>query len=178
MSGKYYGYVYPLTVFGNEKHCHIETQGGFIPSIEQIENIIGWCNHVKSNLKTQKAIDEANEGLLEDMKEQARYEECEMRAKYVDKKQNFDADPCHIYILKDTYRGLFKIGKANNVENRLKQLKTANSGVELETWYFGAKKDEKILHSIFEEVRTSGEWFCLNAENLEFIRTYFEQKHA
>lgn len=180
MSDNYYGYVYPLTIFGNKGVLsHIETQGGYIPSLEQIESILEWCNRIKGIHKTQQSVDDANEGLCEDTKEQYRIGVTENTVSlFGNKKQNFNEDPCYIYIVKDIHRGLFKIGKANNIENRVKQLKTANAGIEIETWYYGAKKDEKILHSIFEDVRISGEWFCLNTENLEFIGKYFEQKSA
>ncbi len=78
-----------------------------------------------------------------------------------------------IYLIRDTGTGLTKIGRADNPEQRLKQLikqdtllPTPNNFILLRAWddypYM-----EKILHSEFAEKRVRGEWFDLNDEDVK-----------
>jgi hypothetical protein len=127
---------------------------------------------------TQHDVDESNENDYEERVEQQRLETLESQFQNRQNKNFKKHEDCFIYVVKDIKRGLIKIGKANNVFNRFKQLKTANAEIELLTSYRGTIKDEKILHSYFDSDRVSGEWFCLTQDQVEFIQTYFDQKRA
>ena len=82
----------------------------------------------------------------------------------------------HIYLIRDTIRGFYKIGSAKNVDTRFKQLKTANPGIEIVCSYFSKVSDEKELHEILENVRVSGEWFSFSKQDWDTFHQYFAQK--
>lgn len=77
----------------------------------------------------------------------------------------------YVYIIKSN--GLYKIGRATNLDGRLAQLRTAAPFLqeihtirsrefrELEAW----------LHWHFRDKRIAGEWFTLNGDDLEFIKS-------
>ena len=76
----------------------------------------------------------------------------------------------HLYIIKNPLNETIKIGVAQNVEKRLKQLQTG-AGIELELVYqslicSNAFSIEKDIHSAFEKYRTFGEWFKLSPEQV------------
>jgi len=63
---------------------------------------------------------------------------------------------------------LYKIGQSVNPEQRLKQIKTGNPFCELIC--FGDKVSEQQLHVYFFKRRISGEWFSLEAKQIEEIK--------
>lgn len=72
----------------------------------------------------------------------------------------------YIYVIKNPLNETIKIGVANDVEKRIKQLQTG-AGIELELIYksmicSNAFSIEKDVHKHFEEYRTFGEWFKIN----------------
>ena len=72
----------------------------------------------------------------------------------------------YVYIIKNPENDRIKIGVAQNVDKRIKQLETG-AGTELELVYksivmSNAYEVEKILHKYFEEYRVHGEWFEVN----------------
>ena len=72
----------------------------------------------------------------------------------------------YIYVIKNPLNETVKIGVANDVEKRIKQLQTG-AGIELELIYksmicSNAFSIEKDVHKHFEEYRTFGEWFKIN----------------
>jgi Meiotically up-regulated gene 113 len=77
--------------------------------------------------------------------------------------------------------GLFKIGITSDTKKRLQQLRTANP-----TYYylfsFPADKPAVIelsLHTKFESLRVSGEWFALGADDVWWIyQNYINGKHT
>lgn len=71
----------------------------------------------------------------------------------------------YTYILKS--HDLYKIGKANNVQNRLRSIKTGNPYVELIQTING--NYEKYLHHKYKEKRIIGEWFSLSTADLAYI---------
>lgn len=85
-----------------------------------------------------------------------------------------------IYLIKDTIRGVYKIGKAICSQKRLKQLKTANAGIEMFRFFDGVSEDERILHKHFiqQGKRIDGEWFSLGTSDFEYIESYFTAKNA
>ena len=91
-----------------------------------------------------------------------------------------------IYLIESLETGQFKIGKAKNVERRLKNLQTGNGGKLIIVEKFKScyvNKLETYLHNIFKHEKTVGEWFtfshgdvvkfkeiCINMEkNYEFL---------
>lgn len=89
-------------------------------------------------------------------------------------------DKVEIYLIKDIFRGIYKIGKAICAKKRLKQLKTANGGIELIRFFDGVSEDERILHKHFTKRGKwiDGEWFSLEASDIEHIESYFTSKNA
>jgi hypothetical protein len=99
-------------------------------------------------------------------------------SKIKEHKEDRSLRDCFIYLIRDTPRGLHKIGRAASVPKRFEQLKTANAGIELVASYKGIERDEKVLHGFFLDQQVSGEWFMLDDEHIEFIKNYFNQKRA
>jgi Rha family phage regulatory protein len=74
----------------------------------------------------------------------------------------------YIYVIKNPLNETVKIGVAQDVDKRIKQLQTG-AGIELELIYksmicSNAFAIEKDVHKYFEEYRTFGEWFKINPE--------------
>lgn len=82
----------------------------------------------------------------------------------------------YIYIIKnDLY---YKIGYTKNIENRLRELQTANSSkLQLvESFYTNSpKKDEDYLLKTFKNKKKRGEWFNLSGNDIIFIQDYFNK---
>lgn len=75
-----------------------------------------------------------------------------------------------VYILKCNATGHYKIGSTKNISNRMKQLKTANSSIELiKTYPVENVSVEKELHAVFENQNVNREWFKLTKLDLESI---------
>jgi Rha family phage regulatory protein len=79
----------------------------------------------------------------------------------------------YLYIIKNPLNETIKIGVAQDVYKRLKQLQTG-AGIELELIYqslicSNAFSIEKNVHSHFEEYRTFGEWFKINPEEVIYF---------
>lgn len=71
-------------------------------------------------------------------------------------------------------RGLYKIGKTNNIKTRLNILRTANPDIEI--LYLIQNDVEAILKKMFKNKRYKREWFRLEAEDLMLIeQEYFEK---
>lgn len=78
----------------------------------------------------------------------------------------------YLYIIK--CQDFFKIGVANDVENRLSQLSTGNPFplvVEVTYAFDNAEVVERALHQRFKEQRTRGEWFELSYEDQKTIHS-------
>lgn len=156
------------------------TSYGFLLPEEAVYAIINAC---KEDIEMCKGRDRQaiNEQWIQ---EQADEEERQRIARRAEARENKGKKTksmgleCFVYLVKDIPRGLYKIGKAVNVQSRMNQLKTANASIELVAWYKGVSSDERALHSIFEERRVSGEWFSLEDDQIEFIKNYFDQKRA
>lgn len=82
---------------------------------------------------------------------------------------------CQIYIIKDTLRGVFKIGRGRCAKTRFKGMKTANPGIELLRFFDGYEHDETNLHEKFANIgkHIDGEWFSLDNDDLFEIECYF-----
>ena len=74
----------------------------------------------------------------------------------------------YIYVIKNPLNETIKIGVAQDVDKRIKQLQTG-AGIELELIYksmicSNAFAIERDVHEYFKEYRTFGEWFKINPE--------------
>lgn len=86
-----------------------------------------------------------------------------------------------IYLIRDRLTGLTKIGRSNNPENRLKQLKkqdtlmpVANDFFIIDTWEDYAFT-EQMLHNKYQEKRVRGEWFNLSNFDIKEIQEVFKK---
>ena len=85
--------------------------------------------------------------------------------------QNMKVGKCFVYFI--TCEDAIKIGVANDVDKRLKQLKTGNLNKMniLKTIPFNTREDafaeEKRLHKKYEFCRLGGEWFDKNTVIME-----------
>lgn len=74
-----------------------------------------------------------------------------------------------IYLIRDRYTGLYKIGRSNDPERRLADLRKEYTKLPIEFDFYLAGvwetnypvKMEKFAHESFEECRVRGEWFNL-----------------
>lgn len=77
----------------------------------------------------------------------------------------------YIYLI-EAPNGLYKLGRAQCPERRLKELQY-HSPVRLTLVYSlrcqDAVKAEYILHKVFKEKRSHGEWFALDPEDITFL---------
>lgn len=71
----------------------------------------------------------------------------------------------YTYILKS--HDLYKIGKAINVEKRIKEFSTGNPSIELIKTIDG--NCESYLHRKYKDKRVVGEWFQLTVEDIDEI---------
>lgn len=78
----------------------------------------------------------------------------------------------YVYLLScDKYH---KIGIAKDVEARVKSMQGHNPYLIEIVHSFRSNnpsRDEKLLHNMFRDRRTSGEWFLLNAACVDYICT-------
>lgn len=69
------------------------------------------------------------------------------------------------YILIDKDSDFVKIGRTENIKQRLATLKNS-SGRDLELFYLFNSNIEANLHDLFSEFRKSGEWFCVSIQTI------------
>lgn len=79
-----------------------------------------------------------------------------------------------VYVIYCATTGLHKIGITNDIVSRFAQLQGASSyPLEIRLTYSCAKGSERvfesILHGLFSDRRTHGEWFKLTTEDLFFL---------
>lgn len=77
-----------------------------------------------------------------------------------------------VYIIQAIPQGIYKIGRANNLESRLLALQSSNHCELRVTHKFTTSKSreaEKALHAIFEDKKVRGEWYSLSSIDLAFI---------
>jgi prophage antirepressor-like protein len=79
------------------------------------------------------------------------------------------------YLVKDTIANIYKIGKSQNVKNRIISMKTDNINIELE--FTLDINIEKELHEKFKEKNVGGEWFNLDEQDVLYIKNYIENKN-
>jgi hypothetical protein len=77
----------------------------------------------------------------------------------------------YIYLMRNIRSGKTKIGLSVNVRFREKTLQSEEPEVEVLFSCEGTRRDEIKLHSIFSEQRVRGEWFSLEDNDIEYIRS-------
>lgn len=157
---------------------------------ENSEN--GWCNDEKEGISDFIGISRAglyrminrlmSEGLVLFSHELGIRATSKFVSRVIgeDRAVNYDVDfvendmQCDIYLIKDTVRGCYKIGRSKNANSRFRELKTANAAIELCFFYKGIVKDEQVLHEMFATNRITGEWFDLPSQvYIDAIHNYF-----
>ena len=79
-----------------------------------------------------------------------------------------------IYLLFCENDGIYKIGKAKNVSERMGNIQPKfPAKTELLHYFFSENYDgaERELHKRYEELRVSGEWFRLGNKDVEYIKS-------
>lgn len=150
--------------------------GGY-PPIWKIKAILEAAKKYIRKYKTEEEIQRLNN----ELEDKRQLDEMRIaREKRLKKnecvKSNVDR-VCHIYLIKDTIRGLHKIGKAKNVDTRFSQIKTSNPGVQLICSYIGKESDEKTIHSVLHGFgkHVDGEWFNMGEADIDYFHHYFNQ---
>jgi len=81
--------------------------------------------------------------------------------------------PTIVYIITtDEYAGIFKIGITNDIQRRLRDMQTACPFMLFAFRSYTVINPmavEAMLHSFFHKKRLCGEWFKLNATDLQYI---------
>ncbi|MFB9057813.1 GIY-YIG nuclease family protein [Mariniflexile ostreae] len=84
-------------------------------------------------------------------------------------------DFCFVYLMHDISNNYYKIGISNNPEYRERTLQSEKPTIEMiASKKFPIRKIadsiEKALHNTYSEKRLRGEWFELNAKDVEYIK--------
>lgn len=83
---------------------------------------------------------------------------------------NEETTDCDMYIV--FHRDMAKIGKSKNVRNRIEALSTGLSH-EVTVYRFpGRGHMEAVMHRVFKEFRSKGEWFYANERIVRFAKKY------
>ena len=82
----------------------------------------------------------------------------------------------NIYLAVNNRNGYYKIGQSINPEIREKTLQSEEPEVEFIISFPGDKTTEKLLHDKYQDKRLRGEWFALNSEDVEFIKSLKDNK--
>jgi len=86
--------------------------------------------------------------------------------------------PTMLYLIREDWRGLVKVGISNNITNRLTYLQSAcpqRLNIVAICPSDNARKDEAKLHARFEQKRINGEWFRLNDDDIDRIKSEWEE---
>lgn len=127
--------------------------------------------HTRETLAT--AIEEAIEDqrkIAQARKEQNRLLQCQQ------KKQPKPCKRGYVYLMRDSNLNCYKIGFSSNPSYREQTLQAQKPTIELLYTWKGSLQDEKQLHARFNDKRIRGEWFDLQATDIEEIRSIFESE--
>src|SRR4051812_46127632 len=87
-------------------------------------------------------------------------------------KSKLEEDIECVYFICDEKETIFKIGRSRDCEKRLKQLQTGNPH-KLKIYKIIKSKNyreiELVLHALFAKNRMEGEWFNINARDVDNI---------
>ena len=125
---------------------------------------------------SQSEVDEINNliDVENKIQQQIRYDQLRREQKSGTKKEQSG----YVYLVRDVFRGCYKIGFTTSLKSRIEQLKIANAGIEYLRHYAGTIGDEKRLHATFDGVKVSGEWFRLTELHLSEIDAYFSKSNS
>ena len=84
--------------------------------------------------------------------------------------------PTFVYLMFDRAKKYYKIGITHDVPKREKTLLSETPNIDVITkklfpTNIAARKTEKMLHNIFKEKNVRGEWFNLNNDDLDVVKT-------
>lgn len=79
----------------------------------------------------------------------------------------------NIYVMLDNHTGKYKIGHSTNPTTRERTLLSQAPDIRLLFSFKGTTDDEKDLHKEFKDKRGRGEWFSLNASDIDMIKTKY-----
>ncbi len=85
---------------------------------------------------------------------------------------NRNDEPCdtHVYFIQGENTGLIKIGKADDILNRMAGHQLGSPDVLLLRWFYRAPAShERWLHRFFHASRVHGEWFRPTPDLVEYI---------
>lgn len=84
-----------------------------------------------------------------------------------------------IYLIRSEINGeiLYKIGITKNINERKKQLQTANTDLTVVDFFESkwANKIESYLHNVYKSYNVSGEWFLLDFEDVKKFKERCEK---
>lgn len=86
----------------------------------------------------------------------------------------------HIYIMKSSKNGLYKIGRSTNPNVRIYNVRKQNRGIKIKLIFTSPPthfKNEKIIHTFFKEKKHSGEWFRLNTDDILLVKNFFKSEN-
>jgi len=81
----------------------------------------------------------------------------------------------NVYFILDKKSNAVKIGKSNNIEERISDLQTGNSNPLIVENFIECKSEEhsfefeKELHKKFEHLNIRGEWFKYDSDLIDYI---------
>jgi len=135
-----------------------------IPTVTDVRNIISYCESFCAHFINDKNVDIENRKRL---LESGRYLKCETP------KPKGTAKKGTVYLVFDKISRHTKIGFTGNIKSRLEAIKSSNPHIEIHSIFNGTMADEKELHAHFADKKIHSEWFNLDENDLEFIRSYF-----
>ncbi len=85
-------------------------------------------------------------------------------------------ESCYVYLMVDSINGYHKIGISNKPEYRERTLQSEKPTIELlcakqYPTRMLAEAIESALHKVYAEKRIRGEWFVLNNQDIEYLKT-------
>lgn len=171
-----------IAVFYYDKEGKIEDivgqQGELLP-VSFMNDLMMYCKKYIKKYRDDDRVEFENYKIQKVLEQ----EEAERRVKQKELelvRKSQPQQPCttNIYLIYDSIRGVYKIGQSVDVVSRLKQLRTANAGIEAICSYRAEGSVERDLHQYFREVHISGEWFNLEDAGVKAFHDYFSKINA
>jgi hypothetical protein len=107
----------------------------------------------------------------------SRLSEIEIKEYFNNKDLSFNKKETYVYLIKEKFSGVSKIGVSIDPEERLRQLQSCNqTELELFGYWVGGYKEEKELHEIYKNYRLRSEWFNFNMSDCEAVCLYMNSK--
>jgi hypothetical protein len=149
------------------KWYDISLNGAGYPKIEEVKRMQIALSNLYNEMEKlgENEIDKINQEIWDWQKEEM------MRIDKPDKERRKQKKSGYVYLLKS--RNLYKIGRAKNMQNRMKFYKTENPfkikvifQKEVDD-YIG--KETELLKK-FKDKNYKGEWFSLNSQDIKWIK--------